>query len=190
MTAGRLTMNDAQIAQILLTIAEHQSRLADPAYSKKMREDLMKLPDDVAAQMAAAQSVIAQGNALKAELKKQEDEANDRLKQRENAVKVREAAVEQHKMLKSEAEAAEVRAKAVREENKAKEAQLLATSKQHESTTKKHQDTLKEIEASRAKLAVENTALEAKRKEIADYEREVNETASQMATLVKAKVRK
>ena len=53
--ANRLTMNDVEIANILLKISEHQARLVDPTYAKEMRDILLTLPEEVRVKQEAAQ---------------------------------------------------------------------------------------------------------------------------------------
>lgn len=190
MPVGRLTTTDADIAKTLATMVEHLGRMTDPSYGKKLRDDLLTLPDEVKAQQDAAQTLIGRANSLKAELQKQESDANEKLAQRERNVKMREAAVDQDKELKKEA-------LAIKEANEAKAKELLAEklrlegiSNGHKEIEKKHAEAKKTLDERANAIAEADKKLEEKRKEIAAYEKEVNETADQMTSLVRSKVRK
>lgn len=187
---SRLTLADADIAKVLLTIAEHQERLADPSYSKQLREDILTLPEELQQRVAAATALAAKGDALKAEIKKQQDEANAQLAERERIVKVREATVEQHKMLKAEAEAAEARAKAVKEENKKKEADLATISSSHAAIAAGFVKAKNELDKKAMDLSDWEKRLNIREAEIKAYETEINETAAQVSGLIKQKMRR
>ena len=190
MAVGRLTLEDAEIAKILATMTEHLGRMTDPKYAQKLREDLLTLPADVAAQMKSAQETITKGEQIKSELKAQQDAANEQIAERERIVKVREATVAEIDQRKKDAEVAENKLRAAIEDQKKLEIRLNAISQQHDTTTAKHQETLAEIAANRKKMVEESAALEAKRKEIQTYEAEISETANQVQGLLAKKIRK
>ena len=181
--------NQLDVVKILLETAEKLNSKGKD-YIREIVQATIEMPADAQKRAQEAQAWIDKADALKIEIKRQEDEANTKLAQCEAALKMREALVDQHKALKSEAEAIEARVKSILEENKKKEEQLLAITKQHEITAQKHQQTLKEIAFEQQKLTDARIVLEAKRKEISDYENDVNETAEVMSELAKKKLRK
>lgn len=187
---SRLTLGDADIAKVLLTIAEHQERLADPSYSKKLREDILTLPEELQKKIETATALVAKGDALKAEIKKQQDAANEQLAQREAAVKVREATMEQINTRKAEAEATEARAKTVKEENKKKEDQLALATAGHIAKDESHKKIADELFKRKSDLEIFESKLNTREKEIQAYETEINETAAQVSGLIKQKMRK
>lgn len=180
MTVGRLTLGDADIAKILLTIAEHQQRLADPSYAKKLREDIMTIPDEKKAQMDAADTLLVKAASMKAEIKKQQDEANEQLAQRERAVKVREATMEQLNERKKEVEILLERNKIERENLKKKEDELFAISAKHKDIENIHVRTKASLDKQKDDLDTYAASLTATAKELQVYEAEINETAAQM----------
>ena len=190
MAVGRMTLSDATIAQILATMTEHLGRMTDPHYSKKLREDLLTLPDDVMAMNKKNQALLDSAEALRNEIKKKEDDANERIKQRENILTVREANMQALDARKKEAEAIEARNKAKEADIKAQIDSLTSISQQHLEKESAHIAKAKELDQRQKDLDAYRDTLSEKAKEIAAYEQDVNETATQMSGLVKSKLRK
>lgn len=149
---NRLTINDAQVAQILATMTEHLGRMTDPNYSKQLRADLLTLPDEVQAMQAAAQETISQANALRADVYRCEVEANERVNQRERAVALREVTMEQINARIAEADSKETSNKKGMEELKKAADKLTADQQKHEVAKTEVENTRKKNEQRQAAL--------------------------------------
>ena len=189
MTVGRSTISDAEIAKILATMVEHLGKMTDPNYTKKLREDLLTIPDEVKTQNAKNQEFISQAESLKDQIKKQQDDANEQLKQREIAVASRESAMEELNARKKEAEAIEARNKEKEIALKKEADRLDGISKGHQETTAKHAEIKKGFDKTKNDLDIYKESLASKFLELQTYENSLNETAQQMQGLVKSKIR-
>jgi hypothetical protein len=187
---SRLTLGDADIAKVLLTIAEHQERLVDPAYSKKLREDILTLPEELQKKMADANALLAKSEILKAEIKKQQDAANEQLAVRERAVKVREATMEALNERKKEAEEDEAKVKVIKEENIKEAARLAAIPETYKKIETGHLKTKAELDKRQTDLDQWQVRLDKREEEIFAYEQQINETAEQVQNVIKSKIRK
>jgi chromosome segregation ATPase len=187
---NRLTMNDVQIAQILGRIADCADAVKDPEFRKRLREDVLTLPDEVKAAAEKAQNLIANGESLKANIKKLEDDSNSRIAQREQAIASRENEMKQLSSRKAEVEALEARNKVKEDELKKAQNKLDTSIAAQAEITAKNKIKEDSFFDERKKLDLYKDSLDKREKEIAAYEQQINETAQQMSGLVKSKLRK
>lgn len=186
----RLTLNDVQIAQILGRIADCADAVKDPDFRKRLRADVLTLPEEVQAASDKAQAYIAQAVSLKAKIKDEEESALERLLQREKAVAVRETAMEALNSRKADAEAIENSNKTKETELKAQASLLASISAGHQKAQQENASRKKALDDLEAGLNARANSLDKRAEEISKYEQEINETAQQMSGLVKSKLRK